>query len=297
MAQALALLDQAGAPPPNAVGHRLVHGGRNVREHCRLTPQVMRDLQAAVEFAPLHVPSALQAIDAVSLRMPGVPQAICLDTAFHRTLPDVSRHFALPLDVAGGGVERYGFHGLSLESILPRLQPVPARLIVAHLGGGCSLTAILRGKSIDTTMGLSPTGGIMMGTRTGDLDPGVMLYLLRHGCDTAEKLADLVDHHSGLLGVSQLSSDMRELEKQAPSNPQADLAVRMFHYQVRKAVGALAAALGGLDMLVFTGGIGEHNTNLRDSISRELAFLGTFETRALPSQEDLQIATITAALL
>lgn len=294
--RALEKIKDAGVPQPCAVGHRIVHGGSEVRDHQKLTPAVLGKLQAAAEFAPLHVPPALKAIAAVERLLPDIPQVICLDTAFHRTIADVACYFPLPLELAQKGVGRYGFHGLSLESILPQLEPVPNRLVVAHLGSGCSITAIQNGKSIDTSMGLTPTGGIMMGSRPGDLDPGLIIYLLRHGYDTPEKLEQLLDHDSGLKGVSQQGSDLRQLEKLRAENSQVDLALRMFTYQIGKSVAAMTATLGGLDLLVFTGGIGEHIAWLRDEVSRKLSFLGQFETRALPSQEDLQIAVLTAAL-
>ena len=293
---ALNALKESGAPPPNAVGHRVVHGGPQLREHQRLTDETLRQLQSAVDYAPLHVPAALEVIGAVRNQMPGVPQVICLDTAFHRTMPDVSRRFALPADVTKLGVERYGFHGLSLESILEQLDPVPERLVVGHLGSGVSITAIRNGKSVDTTMGLTPTGGVMMGTRCGDLDPGVLLFLMRNGYGDAEELETLCDYRSGLLGVSSLSSDSRELVRARSGNSDADLALRMFTYQVRKAIASMAAALNGLDLLVFTGGIGEHADEIRREIVDKLTFLGKFERKALPAQEDLQIARITASL-
>ncbi len=158
-----------------------MHGGPNLREHNRLTAEVYKELRNAAQFAPLHVPPALAVLDAVCKEMPGVPQVICLDTAFHRHMPDVARMFALPGEIVAMGVERYGFHGISLESILAQLNPVPKRLVVAHLGNGCSVSAVRDGVSIDTSMGLTPTGGMMMGTRCGDLDPGVLVYLMRHG--------------------------------------------------------------------------------------------------------------------
>ncbi len=293
---ALAKVRATGAASPVAVGHRVVHGGLDIREHQKLTPAVLEKLRGAEEFAPLHVPPALKAIAAVEKHLPNVPQVICLDTAFHRTIADVTRFFPLPPEFGERGVQRYGFHGLSLESILPQLKPVPERLVVAHLGSGCSITAIGKGESLDTTMGLTPTGGVMMGSRPGDLDPGLMTYLLRHGYETPEKLEQLFNHESGLSGVSQKGSDLRQLEMLRAADKQVDLALRMFSYQIGKSVAAMAAALGGLDLLVFTGGIGEHIAALREEVSRKLSFLGRFETRALPSQEDLQIAVLTAAL-
>jgi acetate kinase len=293
----LQVLKKIGAPAPTAVGHRLVHGGPHIREHQRLTSEVLQQLHSAIDYAPLHVPLTLDAIQAVQSQMPEVPQIVCLDTAFHRMMPDVSRRFALPSDVVELGIERYGFHGLSLESILAQLDVVPERIIIGHLGSGVSVTAIRSGRSIDTTMGLTPTGGVMMGTRCGDLDPGILFFLMRNGYGDAEKLEALCDHRSGFLGVSGISNDSRELVRARASNANADLALRMFTYQVRKAIASMAAALGGLDLLVFTGGIGEHADEIRNEIVQGLAFLSKFEMRALPSQEDLQIAKITADLL
>jgi acetate kinase len=195
------------------------------------------------------------------------------------------------------GVERFGFHGLSLESILHQFEQIPQRLVVAHLGNGSSITAIAGGKSIDTSMGMTPTGGVMMGSRTGDLDPGVLIYLMRHGYAEAARMEQLVDRQSGLKGVSELSSDVRELSGQRSTNEKADLALRMFEYQVRKTIAGMIAALKGLDVLVFTGGIGEHDDGLRQRITSSLAFCGQFEMKVLPAEEDLQIARITAGVL
>ncbi len=189
-------------------------------------------------------------------------------------MPDVSRRFALSGEVTRLGVERFGFHGLSLESILAQMSDVPEKLVIAHLGNGCSVTAIKNGKSIDTTMGLTPTGGIMMGTRCGDLDPGVLLFLMQHGFSDRDRLSALVDHQSGLLGVSETTSDVRQLVELKSRDERADLALRMFSYQVKKAIAAMAAGLGGLDKLVFAGGIGENNGDLRREISTGLEFLG-----------------------
>jgi len=286
---AFALMKRAGLGEFDAVGHRVVHGGPKLRDHFRLTDEGLRELKEAVPFAPLHLPSSIAVIEAVSQWLPKVPQVICLDTAFHKDLPDVSKTLPFSRAVREMGVERYGFHGLSVESIVAQLDPVPERLVVAHLGNGSSVTAVLAGKSVDTTMGLTPTGGVMMGTRCGDADPGVLLYLMRRGMG-AQALEDLVDHQSGLKGVSGHSSDVRELRA-------GDLALRMFVYQVKKAIAGMAAALGGLDVLVFTGGIGQHAAGIRDEVCEGLAFLRAFEVQTLPSQEDLQIARITARLL
>jgi acetate kinase len=288
---ALDELRKRDLPHAEAVGHRFVHGGPKLTAHTLFDADVMKDLQMAVEYAPLHMPSALAVLKAMERETPRLPQVVCLDTAFHRTMPDLSRTYALPEAVRKLGVQRYGFHGLSLESILDQLESVPERLIAAHLGNGASVTAICNGKSIDTTMGLTPTGGVMMGTRCGDLDPGISVFLLRHGYPSAEQLEDLFDHKSGLLGVSGVSSDVRELE-----NQHADFTLRMFCYQVGKAIAAMTAALGGVDLLVFTGGIGEHADSLRREIVDGLKFL-KMEVRVIRSEEDVQIAKNTARLL
>lgn len=286
----------AGLSQLDAVGHRVVHGGPKLRQHQRLDSVSLNELRDALPFAPLHLPSSLAVIEAVSRVMPDLPQVICLDTAFHRNLPDVSKTLALPRSIRDEGIERYGFHGLSVESIVEQLTAICDRTVVAHLGNGSSVTALSRGKSIDTTMGLTPSGGVMMGTRCGDVDPGVLMYLLRRGVDV-DSLKSVVDHESGLKGVSEKTSDVRELSETRRSDVKCDLALRMFAYQVKKAVAGMAGALGGLDMLVFTGGIGEHAADIRKEICEGLGFLGQFETKVLPAQEDLQIARIAGRLL
>ncbi len=296
---ALDELKEHGISDIEAVGHRFVHGGPGLRNHRLLDSAVAKELEAAVEYAPLHLPASLAVLKATQERLPGVPQAICLDTAFHRHMPDVSRTYALPEKIRKLGVERYGFHGLSLESILAQLRALPDRLVVAHLGNGASITAVLKGVSMDTSMGLTPTGGIMMGTRCGDLDPGLVVYLMRHGYARAEQLEHLFDHESGLLGISGMSSDVRTLLENRALNKQAALALEMFCYQVRKTIASMSAAMEGVDAIVFTGGIGEHAKALRDEISSGLKFLSTSEldVRVLPSQEDEQIARNTVHLL
>ena len=290
-----ALLDQLSLPV-HAVGHRVVHGGPDCRRHCVIDVSVMTRLQSAAEFAPLHVPPALSIIRYAQSRFHGLPQVACLDTAFHSTMPDVARIFALPRELRAEGVKRFGFHGLSCESILRQLRQTPERLVIAHLGNGASISAVHNGRSIDTSMGLTPTGGVIMGTRCGDLDPGVLIYLIRkHGFD-AERLEQLVDHRSGLLGISGTSSDMRELHHSAAASPGAKLAIAMFCYSVRKNIAAMGAALGGIDVLVFTGGIGEHDSAIRASICEALRFLNIGTTLTLPSLEDEQIALHTARL-
>jgi acetate kinase len=272
-------------PPPDAVGHRLVHGGPHLLEPVRIDEGVLRELRAAVPFAPLHLPAAIGAIEAVAQRNPEVPQVACFDTAFHRTLPEVARRFPLPERIDALGVRRYGFHGLSYEWAVSELK-LPSRTVIAHLGNGASMCAVRDGVSIDTTMGLTPAGGFMMGTRSGDLDPGVILFLLSRMDRGA--LERLVERESGLLGVSGTTSDMKALL--ASAEPRARLAVEMFCSQARKAVAAMAAALSGVDALVFTGGIGEHAAEVRERICSGLAHLGRFEVRVIAADEERVIA-------
>ncbi len=261
-------------PQLAAIGHRVVHGGPEIREHQRITPEVERQLEEATHFAPLHIPAALRLIRAARERFPGVQQFACLDTAFHRTLPEAAARFALPQRFWEAGVRRYGFHGLSCESVLYAMgNAAPKRMIVAHLGSGASITAIAGGLSVDTTMGLTPTGGIVMGTRTGDLDPGVLLHILRTTESTAEELEKLLDKESGLLGISGKTSEMQALH-QAPGDKRADLAVEMFSRSSMKAIAGMIAVLAGLDMLIFTGGIGEHDAAVRAQICAGLTPFG-----------------------
>ena len=313
----------AGADPA-AIGHRIVHGGPHLREHCRLTADVLQTLRNAMHYAPLHIPPALALIEAVTQQYPRTPQFACFDTAFHTTLPPEAFTYAIPARYRQQGVQRYGFHGLSYESIVAALAPsVPARLVVAHLGNGASLCAIADASSVDTSMGLTPTGGIPMGTRTGDLDPGVVLFLARSGGGdngglSTDALETTVNHDSGLSGLSGGTSDMRELAQAADSgNEEAALAIAIFCREIAKTVAAYAAVLGGIDCLVFTGGIGEHSSAVRQQVCRQLAFLGVaidsaannahaktisadsskVAARVLPADEDGQIAYHVHALL
>src|SRR5208283_47280 len=261
-------------PPLAGIGHRVVHGGPALREHQLITPQVLAQLEAAVQFAPLHVPTALVLIREAERHFASVPQFACFDTAFHRTLPEAAARFALPEKFWQAGGRRYGFHGLSCESTLYTLGgEARPRMIVAHLGNGASITAIAGGLSVDTTMGLTPTGGIVMGTRPGDLDPGVLLYLWRVSGGGSEEMEKIVDTKSGLLGISGISGDMRRLHE-AGKDPRARLAIEMFSRTARKAIGSFVAILGGLDLLVFTGGIGEHDGAVRAQICAGLECLG-----------------------
>jgi len=311
------LLKSSGTPRPQALGHRIVHGGSALREHALIDARVMTALEAATSFAPLHMPAALAVIRYARAHLPGLPQVACLDTRFHADMPPVASTLPLPQHLRAAGLRRYGFHGLSCESIVRQLGGgLPPCLLIAHLGNGASITAVRQGRSIDTSMGLTPTGGLIMGTRSGDLDPGVLVHLMRELKLGAAAVEDLVDHHCGLLGISGLDSDMRALHQAAPTHADAALAIEMFCYAAAKQLGAMSMALGGVDGIVFTGGIGEHDARVRASICARLSCLGVeldearnqrgqgliscdasrCSVRVLPSQEDEQIAHHTAAL-
>ena len=291
-----ALRKLAGITAIDAVAHRIVHGGPWLREHCLIDDDVLRKIEAAASFAPLHVPAALGWVRHAIKALPQASQVACFDTAFHRDLPDTARILPLPHALLAKGVQRYGFHGLSCESILAQLDPVPGRLIIAHLGSGASLTAVRAGQSVDTSMGMTPTGGILMGTRPGDLDPGVMLFLLREGHASPGELEDLLEHRSGLRGISDLSADVREL-RSATDHPLAALALEQFALSVARQAAGMAVVLGGVDLLVFTGGIGEHDEPTRVSVKAHLApCLPSLQTRVLPAQEN-RIMAIHAARL
>ncbi|WP_406695575.1 acetate/propionate family kinase [Singulisphaera sp. Ch08] len=258
-------------------GHRVVHGGTHFTGPVRIDAAVLAALDELVPLAPLHQPQSLAAIRAVAEHVPELPQVACFDTAFHRGQPPLAQLFALPRWLTAQGVRRYGFHGLSYEyvsSAFRQLDPVAAagRTVVAHLGNGASLCAMHNGQSVATTMSFTPADGLAMGTRAGTLDPGLMTYLMKqHGMDAAA-LEQLIYHQSGLLGVSGISSDMREL--QASENPHATEAIELFAYRISRELGSMAAALGGLDALVFTGGIGENDANIRERVCRSAAWLG-----------------------
>lgn len=267
-------MQEASLPRPRAVGHRIVHGGPLLREHQLITAEVLARLEEAVSFAPVHLPPSLHVLRSAMKLYPDVPHIACFDTAFHRTIPECATHLPFDHEFWTEGLRRYGFHGLSCESILRSLGgELAPRSVIAHLGNGCSITAVRNGDSLETTMGLTPTGGVMMGTRSGDLDPGVLMSLLRKGY-SAEQLDSLLNHKSGLLGVSEKSSDMRPLLECRARDGKARLAVEMFCYQIRKSIGAMAAVLDGMDMLVFTGGIGEHAAPIRAQICTGLGHLG-----------------------
>jgi acetate kinase len=270
-----AKLSEMTLPALSAVGHRVVHGGPSLTAHQEITPQVLEKLEAAAHFAPLHTPAALELVRETQQLFPGVTQFACFDTAFHRGLPEAAARLPLPESFWDAGVRKYGFHGLSCESIVHAIGPeIPARLIVAHLGNGASITAIANGHSVDTSMGLTPTGGIVMGTRPGDLDPGVLLHILNTKLADADGLAKLLNAQSGLLGISGVSSDMQALHEAAGGNARARLAMEMFARSAKKTIGSYVAVLGGLDLLVFTGGIGEHDAEVRGKICEGMECFG-----------------------
>ena len=265
----------AGMPTPDAVGHRMVHGGPALRSDCRITPAVLARLEAAKGFAPLHTPVALSVIAVAQECFPDVPHVACFDGSFHRNMPERARTLPIPRALKAEGIERYGFHGLSCESIVRQMsQPIPERVIIAHLGNGSSITAVHDGQSIDTSMGFTPTGGVIMGTRTGDLDPGVLVYLLRENKFDVEQLDTLLQRESGLRGISGLTSDMRQLRAAAATDAEAALAIEMYCVSAAKQIAAMIASLDGVDAIVFTGGIGENDTQTRATICAQLRWIG-----------------------
>ena len=316
-ATALALdgLERIGAPVPDAVGHRIVHGGRRLVDATLIDGNVLAELRTLVALAPLHLPPQIDAIEAVSARTPRLRQVACFDTAFHRRMPEIAQRFPLPEWAWESGICRYGFHGLSFEHAVDVLGGARGRVVIAHLGNGASLAAVRDGAPLDTTMAFTPAAGIMMGTRPGDLDPGVLVHLARHRGMGPAEIDRLINLESGLVGVSGTTSDMRSLVEARASDPRAALAVDMFCRSARKAIGALAAVLGGLDQLVFTGGIGERAGVIRDEICRGLEHLGISldedanaadaatvsradspcVVRVIPAGEDVVIARQTAA--
>ncbi len=309
--------------PLAAVGHRVVNGGLNYDLPELITPRMEKALIGLEPLDPDHLPQELKAIKAVRRFYPELTQVACFDTAFHRHMPDIAQWYPLPRELWREGIRRYGFHGLSYEYLIHEIKRVAGakaargRVIIAHLGNGASMAAIRGGKSMDTTMGFTPTGGLMMGTRSGDLDPGVILYLLREKFMPLPAVSDLVNHRSGLLGVSGISSDLRDLVAQKTKNPHALEAIELFCYQARKFVGALAGVLGGLDTLIFTAGIGENMPRIRRRICQRLDFLGIHldpalnernaevisrsgsqvTVRVMKTNEELMIARHTRSLL
>ena len=305
-------------PAPDGVGHRLVHGGPNHMAPEMVTPELMLTLKSLIPLAPLHLPGEIKGIDAVAEHYPGLSQVVCFDTAFHRRMPEVAQWLPIVRSLRHEGIHRYGFHGLSYEYIVNTLgKAAQGRVIISHLGNGASMAALKDGKPRDTTMGFSSLGGLMMGTRCGDLDPGILLYLIDEKGYDARQLERLLYQSSGLIGVSGISSDMKTLLDQCATEPHAAQAIELFCYTARRYIGALSAVLGGLDTLVFTGGIGERAAPVRWMICHGLDYLGIrldpvendtnagiiskknspCTVRVIPTNEDLMIARHTRALL
>jgi acetate kinase len=305
-----------------AVGHRLVHGGTRYREPVRVNAEFLREIEKIVPLDPDHLPAAIRGIQFVSGKFPELPQVACFDTAFHRALPEVARMYALPRGLHEKGIQRYGFHGLSYEFVMSELQTLEpqlanGRVIIAHLGSGASMVAVRDGKSIDTSMGFTPLEGLVMATRSGDVDPGAVIYLMGHEKVSIGAMDKLLNKESGLLGVSGTSGDMKLLLEKSGKDSRANEAVSLFCYRAKKYIGAYAAALGGLDVLVFTGGIGEKAASIRERVCDGLEFLGIrldgasnganaelisdsdgrVRVRVVKTNEDLVIARHVQALL
>lgn len=291
----LARLGEADVDPRKvaAIGHRIVHGGSEFTAPVVVTDRIFAALEQLTVLAPLHQPYGLAALKRMQLLAPGVPQIACFDTAFHASQPEIAVRLPLPREFHDKGMRRYGFHGLNYEHVceaLPRImgKPLPQRLIIAHLGNGASLCAVKDGKSIATTMGYSTLDGLVMGTRTGAIDPGVILALMRNHGMTAAEVETLLYRKSGLLGLSGLTSDMRKLLQS--KEPEAKFAVEVFCYWAARQAGSLAVALGGLDAIAFTGGIGENSEIVRQQIVRKLHWIGPFTVHFLPAGEESVIA-------
>jgi acetate kinase len=282
-----------------AAGHRLVHGGARYTQPERITPKFLSALKKLVPLDPDHLPATIKGIQFVARRFPKLPQVACFDTAFHSPLPAVAKMYALPRRFYDAGIRRYGFHGLSFEFIVGELRKLDAKLaagrvIIAHLGSGASIVALQDGKSIDTSMGFTPLEGLVMSARSGDVDPGLLLYLLAQKKMSAKAAGALLNKQSGLLGVSTTTGDMRALLEKAKNDPNAADAINLFCYRAKKYIGAYAAALQGLDAIVFTGGIGERSPAIRASICGGLEFLGIY-LDAAHNEQNAPVISTTAA--
>jgi acetate kinase len=289
-----AALQKQGVEKLGAAGHRIVHGGPKFIGPQLIDEKLKAGLKELIPFAPLHLPHQMAMIEAVAAHFPDLPQVACFDTAFHSGMPELAQRFALPQKLWEQGIRRYGFHGLSYEYVVGKLGPeLGRRAIIAHLGNGASMVALKDGFPMDTSMGLTPTGGFMMGTRSGDLDPGILIHLLKAGYSAAG-LEKLVDHQAGLLGVSGQTSDMKALLQKSETDNAARMAVAMFAYQARKFIGAYAAVLNGLDTLVFTGGIGERAAAVRRDICSGLEYLGVALDTVANGQND-QVISLPAS--
>ena len=316
--QALGIVTRSDLPRPEVVGHRVVHGGLRHELAAILTPEIRDELHALIPLAPLHQPAALLGIDVATKRFSSVRHVACFDTSFHRRMPDTAQRFPLPARFWAEGVRRYGFHGISYTYVVEELgAELGSRAVIAHLGNGASMVALHDGESLDTSMGLTPAGGLVMGSRIGDVDPGLLIYLAREHDLDAEGLDRLVNHQSGLLGLSGRTSDMHALLAARTDDPAAAMAVDQFCYAARKEIGALVTVTGGLDTLVFTGGIGEHAAPVRAEVCAGLEHLGIHvdhganarhasvisvggspcTVRVTPTDEDRMIGRATARLL
>jgi acetate kinase len=325
-AAARLVLDRLGRDPGldaiSAVGHRVVHGGDRFVEPAPISADMIDGLRRIAPLDPEHLPGEIALIEAFGRAMPDAPQVACFDTAFHRTLPPVARIVPIPRRYWGLGIRRYGFHGLSYAYLMEELARIapeesPGRVILAHLGSGASLAAVRDGRCLETTMGFTPASGLVMGTRCGDIDPGLAAFLAHADGMTAERFQRMVNEESGLLGVSETSADLRDLLARQESDGRAAEAIELFCYRAKSAIGALAAALGGLDTLVFAGGIGENSSEVRRRICDGLGFLGigvdearnathapsislvgaTTRVRVIPTDEETMIARETIRLV
>lgn len=280
-----------------AIGHRVVHGFEHSQPEL-LTPDLLNELESKSAYDPEHLPAELKLIKTFLRLLPGMPQVLCFDTSFHSEMPAVAKLLPLPENLRTEGLHRYGFHGLSYAYLLTELEKIAgkaiaqSKLIIAHLGSGASLTAIHKGKSVDTSMGFTPSSGLVMSSRTGDLDPGIAWYLMSQKNIDAPGFSKMINHESGLLGVSGISADMKVLQGLKSKNVNAEAAVNLFAYQVKKFIGSFAAVLGGLDTLVFSGGIGENDAAIRESILDDFDFLGIRLDRA---ENDQNAGLISAA--
>jgi acetate kinase len=295
------LKEQSSIAAPDAIGHRVVHGMLHTQPE-RVTPGLLEELRRITPYDPEHLPREIALIEALQKRFPNVPQVACFDTAFHRHMPAVATLLPIPRRYAAKGVQRYGFHGLSYTFLLGELArlgdpaAVRGRVILAHLGSGASLAAVLDGRGIDTSMGFTPAAGLVMGTRSGDLDPGLMSYLALTESMTAAQFQTLVNHESGLIGISESSADVRDLLEREGADARAREAIDLFCYQARKWIGAFAAALSGVDTLVFAGGIGENSAPVRRRICDGLQFLGIEIDDTLNRQHAARISTSAVAV-
>lgn len=287
-----------------AIGHRIVQGMQHTDPE-RITPALLDELQQASVFDPEHMPAAIKLIEMFGKRYPDLVQVACFDTSFHATMPPVAQLIPIPRRFQSGGIRRYGFHGLSYAYLMEELcriagpSAAQGRVLLAHLGNGASLAAVKEGKSIDTSMGFTPAAGLVMGSRTGDLDPGVAAYLMQREKLSPEQFSHLINHESGLRGISETGSDMRELQRIEGTDKRAAEAIDLFCYQTKKWIGSFAAVLGGLDTLVFSGGIGENDAVVRERICRGLQFLGIEleETRNIKNEPVISKGPVTVRVI